>query len=110
MGLFSWNTQDTKRSICCTGSGRDTFGVTMTDDKGNKWYESEYEGYGIFGGKDFYELLAEMNGFGGRDKGIDLFFGDAAFISPNLTESRCEHWKNKTPEDCEFQGYFYDED
>jgi hypothetical protein len=36
--------------------------VVMCDDKGNKYVEECYEGYGVFGGKDFYELVAEMNG------------------------------------------------
>ena len=34
----------------------------MTDDKGNRWEESNYDGYGVFGGKDYYALLDEMNG------------------------------------------------
>ena len=37
--------------------------VVMCDDKGNKYVEECYEGYGVFGGKDFYELVAEMNGY-----------------------------------------------
>jgi hypothetical protein len=28
----------------------------MIDDKGNIWEEKEYDGYGVFGGKDYYEL------------------------------------------------------
>tara|TARA_R110000824_G_scaffold206477_8_gene391581 strand:- start:760 stop:2745 length:1986 start_codon:yes stop_codon:yes gene_type:complete len=37
--------------------------VTMFDDKGNTWVESQYDGYGVFGGKDYYDLTAEMNGW-----------------------------------------------
>lgn len=33
----------------------------MTDDKGNKWTDDHYEGYGRFDGKDYYVLVAEMN-------------------------------------------------
>ncbi len=61
MGFFSWITQDTNRSIPSSYSDRPTFPVTMTDDKGNKWTEDNYEGYGEFVGKDYYQLIAEMN-------------------------------------------------
>ena len=62
MGLFSWITQDTGRSIPSEYSNRPTFPVTMTDNEGRQWVEENYEGYGEFGGKDYYELVAEMNG------------------------------------------------
>jgi len=58
MGFFSWRTQDTDKSISNAYSENGTFPVFMIDDKGNIWYEDEYEGYGEFGGKDYYELLA----------------------------------------------------
>ena len=63
MGCFSWYTQDTKKSIANRHSTRTVFTVYLHDDKGCKWQEDNYERYGVFGGKDFYELLAEMNGF-----------------------------------------------
>jgi len=109
MGVFSWKTQDTDRSICCTWSGRDMFPVTMTDNNGNKWTEKGYEGYGVFAGKDFYELLAEMNGKKDREDGIALWYGDNPFLSPNLNESENVEWVNRPPDDCEFQGYFYED-
>lgn len=107
MGFFSWKTQDTSKSISNAYSNRGVFPVTMTDNKGNKWHETEYDGYGVFGGKDFYELLAEMNGLSGRDAGIDLYFSENAFISPNLNENPTTAWSNTTPQDCEYQGFFY---
>ena len=76
MGQFSWFTQDTKRRI----RNGVPFTVYMTDDKGNKYKETCYGGYGVFGGKDYYELLAEMNGIVDRNKeylrqiGIELAF------------------------------------
>ncbi len=83
MGFFSWKTQDTDRSIANIYSSRMTFEVTMTDNNGNKWTESAYNGYGLFDEKDFYQLFAEMNkpdkcnGDVNHDRviGIDLFFG-----------------------------------
>jgi hypothetical protein len=111
MGLFSWKTQDTELSIPCEGASRKTFPVIMLDDKGNKWKESEYEGYGVFGGKDFYELLAEMNGIGSdRGDGISLSYSGKPFISPNLVESENWTWREEHPENCEYQGYFYDDE
>ena len=132
MGFFSWRTQDTDRSIANNYSTRKTFTVVMIDNKGNKWFEQSYEGYGIFGGKDYYELLAEMNGVVERDKvelqgeaytdymrgeGITLAFKDngsgiatKGVLYPNLIEQADGWFYNESgPENCEHQGYFYDE-
>ena len=111
MGFFSWKTNDTDRSISNEFSSRGTFTVHMIDDKGNVWTEENYEGYGVFGGKDYYELLAEMNGKTDRDEGISLQFGERheGVKFPNLVEDVYE-WTNEAPEDCEHQGYFYDDD
>lgn len=109
MGFFSWNTQDTNESIANNYSGSPTFTVYMFDDKGNVWKEDDYEGYGVFGGKDFYELLAEMNGLETRDQGITLFFDkEKDFVSPNLARDKNWEWIKEAPADCEYQGYFYD--
>ena len=80
-GQFSWFTQDSEEQI---GSERmNTIDVWMYDNEGNSWYEKRYEGYGVFGGMDYYELLAKMNGYSEedlrkgqemRDLGIDLAF------------------------------------
>lgn len=113
MGFFSWMTQDTGRSISNRYSNHGTFPVVMVDNNNNQWVEEDYQGYGIFGNKDYYELLAEMNGKTTRDDGIDLYFGDEPFISPNLIEqSSAETWKwvDECPEDCPDQGYFYYDD
>ena len=110
MGFFSWKTQDTNRSICNKYSGRRPFPVVMIDNNNNQWKEYNYEGYGEFGGKDFYELLAEMNGKTTRDEGIDLAFSEKPFISPNLIEEKNSDtwkWVNYEPESCEYQGFFY---
>lgn len=80
-GQFSWMTQDTEEQI---GSERQNMiDVWMYDNEGNSWYENRYEGYGEFGGMDYYELLAKMNGYTEEDLkkgqemrgiGIDLAF------------------------------------
>jgi hypothetical protein len=72
-GQFSWMTQDTGQQI--GSQDENTIPVYMFDNKGKYWFEREYEGYGVFGGKDYYELLDQMNGGSGdRSKGIDLAF------------------------------------
>ena len=80
-GQFSWFTQDSEEQI---GSETlNTIDVWMYDNEGNSWYEKEYAGYGEFGGMDYYELLAKMNGYSEEDLkkgqemrnlGIDLAF------------------------------------
>lgn len=73
-GQFSWMTQDTGDQI---GSEKqNTIDVYMYDNEGNKWKETRYDGYGNFGGMDYYELVATMNGYDAdRGKGVDLAFG-----------------------------------
>ena len=85
----------------------------MVDNKGNKWTEKNYKGYGVFHGKDFYQLLAEMNNVEGlvgnahedRMLGIDLYFGDKAFLSPNLYHDSSHKWENIAPPTCPDQGW-----
>ena len=129
MGFFSWKTQDTDKSIANEHSNRNTFRVQMIDNKGNVWTEDNYDGYGRFGGKDFYELLAEMNGFESdktgdeytdeaRGFGISLAFskdnhsgvGTEGVYYPNLVE-KAEGWVYEMggPDSCDYQGYFYDD-
>jgi hypothetical protein len=130
MGFFSWNTMDTDKSIANEHSNRKTFRVQMMDNKGNVWTEDNYEGYGRFGGKDYYELLAEMNGFTSdktgdeytdeaRGEGITLAFsngngsgvGTEGVYYPNLVE-QAKGWRYEMggPDSCDFQGYFYDDE
>jgi hypothetical protein len=79
-GQFSWMTQDTGQQI---GSEEEnTIPVYMFDDKGKFYYEPNYQGYGEFGGMDYYELLDKMNGGrGDRARGIDLAFGSEKVAS-----------------------------
>jgi hypothetical protein len=87
----------------------------MLDDKGNVWKEENYEGYGEFGGKDYYELLSEMNGgIGDRSEGIKMAFdGDGGGRNPNVKHPNLvevvSSWEYtpEAPESCPDQGYFY---
>ena len=106
-GQFSWMTHDTGKQI---GSERqNTIDVWMYDNEGNSWYEDRYEGYGEFGGMDYYELLAKMNGYSEEDLekgqemrgiGIDLAFGKLKtkdkkrkVLFPALSSSPKYNWK-----------------
>ncbi len=106
-GQFSWITYDTDKQI---GSEREnTIDVYMYDNEGNQWYEKGYEGYGEFGGMDYYELLAKMNGYTEEDLkkgqemrgiGIDLAFKKLKtkdkgrkVLFPALVENPKFNWK-----------------
>ena len=84
----------------------------MTDNKGNQYVEDDYEGYGVFGGKDYYELVAEMNGRDtDRATGISISFElpdiKDEFLFPSLSENGEYH--GKWPNNCPDQGFFYSE-
>lgn len=69
-GQFSWMTHDRGEQI---GSEREnTIDVWMFDNEGNMWYEKGYEGYGVFGNMDYYELVAKMNGYSEEDLDIKV--------------------------------------
>ena len=96
----------------------------MITPDGRVFTERDYEGYGEFGGKDFYELLAELNGLGSdRSAGIDLCYkgnrsGDdtPGVIYPKLVEELSwdvegQYANLPNPTSCGDQGFFYsDED
>ena len=116
MGCFSWVTQDTCMSILMHGYGPKSLqGKTyyMWDNKGNYWTEPKYEGYGVFGKKDYFVLLAEMNNYTDgvsfeekRKYGIGLEYSanKNGILFPNLTEYKSWTWRNKQPEQCYNQG------
>jgi hypothetical protein len=110
-GQFSWLTYDTNTQI---GSERQNMiTVFMYDNMGNKWTEKDYEGYGEFGGMDYYDLVATMNGYTEEDVktmkgsfkelrqlGIDLAFGKIKTkdkkkktLFPALVEDPRFNWK-----------------
>ena len=111
MGFFSWNTSDTKKSVANAYSCMPVRPVKMIDDKGNSWCEPAYEGYGDFGGMDYYALMDQMNGgTGDRDRGISLEFSGDPVKRPKIVELDCVTPWDQLPdsESCEFQGYFYE--
>lgn len=117
MGMFSWDTSDTKESIGNKFSGccRPVYMLTPT---GNV-LEPAYEGYGKFGGIDAHVWLAEMNAAEGaldglsddekREIGIKIEFAGGAIAFPLKfsfdKDAKYEDLPAATP--CEYQGFFY---
>jgi len=138
MGLFSWMTSDTNESISVADNPdyeescrrhqerrHPAFTVAMKDNHGNTWIEKAYAGYGEFGGKDYFEVVAEMNpkhpSFADvkpckydselRCNGLHLAFlkDQDGIIYPTLSRDPDFEWrKDAKPENCPDQGYFYD--
>jgi hypothetical protein len=124
MGQFSWIAQNSNKAIIIHYYRPEYFtGATthyMWDNKGNVWVEEAYEGYGMFGGKDYYVLLAEMNKTYSseiddetkRIDGIAIEFSRSQthqFLFPNLTDCSTWNWKNIQPESDFNQGCYMDE-
>jgi hypothetical protein len=112
MGVFSWKTSDTGESISSSGNlgDRPTFTVHMIAPDGRVWTEDNYEGYGVFGGKDYYELMAEINSVEpDRSNGIELeYCGDKDILRPRLVRNpKLKYEDVPDPTPCKFQGYFY---
>jgi len=68
----------------------------MKDNKGNSWKEDDYKGYGEFGGKNYYELLTEMNAEGPNTQSI----------SPNIVTDVDCGWRDVEAKRHEGHGYF----
>jgi hypothetical protein len=116
MGFFSWKTSDTDESITNRHSTPGAFPVKMLDDKGNEYLEENYEGYGDFGGMDFYALVDTMNGgTGDRMAGIKIMDVNnhdtppPGVKAPKLVTASCTtKWADLPDcEDCPNQGYFF---
>ncbi len=113
MGQFSWITQDTNEDIRNNSTNPELNAAYMHDNKGNVWEEKNYEGYGVFGGKDYYQLVAEMNGVDGitgdedndRELGIELAFSGKPYLSPNLTRHKKWEWVYTPPKIDPNQGW-----
>jgi len=60
MGCFSWLDCETGEQILC-GKVRDVFVLIPKKFGGDHLKEIRYDGYGDFGGRDIYELVADWN-------------------------------------------------
>lgn len=131
MGFFSWHAQDTNDPIYNKWQKHtEVFPVYMVNPKtGESYKEDAYDGYGVFGGKDFYCLLAELNKekIGGvdwgnmdavREAGIELAFKNSPSgenpnaLFPILVEE-LEYWRDyigEIPRSHDGQGYWMTDD
>lgn len=125
MGFFSWVTSDTKKSISNIYSGRGTFPVYVLCPDGTRIREDAYEGYGKFGGKDIYALVALWNApekcydeegnllpeIKLRKIGLDLKYNGKLKYPIKIVENPNLKYEDTEPsEDCKYQGYFYPDD
>lgn len=110
MGFFSWITSDTNKSIANSSSNRKTFTVHMITENGLVFTEHDYEGYGEFGGKDIYVLIAEMNNLEfdndadkARHAAIDLMYktkitnGERTYTQGTEKDADFVNWKTPMP-------------
>ena len=128
MGFFSWKTSDTDKSISNRYSERGALPCYLLIPKefgGGHIYEDKYGGYGVFGGRDVYALVAQWNAPDRckdkngdwlsdddcRDVGIELACYDddnAALKYPiKLTEEAMAYEEAEPSMSCPEQGYFY---
>jgi hypothetical protein len=63
------------------------FTVYMHAPNGRVWKEKKYGGFGVFGRKDYFKLMAEMNGLETRNEAIKIQ-GDKGTLYPILTRSK----------------------
>jgi len=118
MGFFSWKTSDTEEEIWNMYTGR-CKPVYLYCPNGDVIEEPFYQGYGVFGGKDAYALLARWNrpirciGDDEVDRGIGIEIGCYGeqhrglefplkfSFSPGLSYDRL-----LPAGDAEYQGFF----
>ena len=123
MGCFSWFTQDKSHKRIVIGKVKEPI-YMIGEVNGQRITHTEsayYDGYGVFGGKDYYEFMAEMNGKtvadfdGDREKlryaGIEMAFDDdplgysAKWKHPTLTLVEGDYHNGEAPECDPDQGF-----
>lgn len=120
MGFFSWLTCDTNESISNRYSARGplTAYVLIPKEFGGGFIkETNYEGYGVFGGRDIFALIANWNNPDGctgndeddRDIGIDLYYdkNNPIKYGIKIASEPMAYEDAEISEDCPDQGYFY---
>ncbi|MCE3040486.1 hypothetical protein [Helicobacter anatolicus] len=128
MGFFSFKTKDTDKVIYNVFSKHYDDGaqvVYMVNPLTKETFKEEhYEGYGEFGGKDFYVLYAEINNlitedirdnfYGMRSAGISHFYNEEIenkiypVLIENLKNLKNALETNEKPRDHSGQGYWKD--
>lgn len=123
MGNFSFFLVDTDKPIICDWNGDRNETVYLLAP-GRKWREDHYEGYGVFGGKDAYQLLAELNrpeecnGDVDHDRDIGIYLPDQEYLKYPLRitsdpDAKYEDYVGYSRDDpnqgcCPYEGSDYD--
>jgi|NOAtaT_6_FD_contig_31_5913387_length_1017_multi_4_in_0_out_0_2 hypothetical protein len=110
MGFYSFISQSDGKSIANVHSSREAVTVYMHDHEGNVYVEKAYEGYGDFGGVNYYDLMARMNNLEGSWEAIQTYFAESGTDHikwPNVVTTSDWTWKNERPQSCPEQGFFY---
>lgn len=130
MGLFSWCTSDTRKSIAVDMEGYRGCPkkVYLLNPFGTPYVETDYDGYGTFGGNDVYALVAKWNkpelckdengnwlpDIVIREIGIELACYDNDHVQLQypikIVEHLCDYEDAAISPSCPYQGYFYDYD
>lgn len=123
MGFFSWLTCDTNESISNRHSVRGpltAYALIPKEFGGGFLKEENYDGYGVFGGRDIFALVAEWNkpdACTGDDEvdrmlGIDIYYDQNNPIKYGIkiASKPMEYEDAEISDDCPDQGYFYCDD
>ena len=111
MGFFSWH--DSDGDVITNRYSRDGAAPIEMVTPDAVFREENYEGYGIFAGVDYYEMVDIMNGGEGqRERGIQLELEESKHREVMLPRFRKigdkRPWSElKDPEHAACQGYFY---
>lgn len=119
MGQFSWLTKQGEQIRNEYHNGQKVWMVFKKDNEVKVVKEEEYEGYGVFGGLDYFEVLAQMNGNTTRDEGLEDYYTAGEFNHvqfPQLfTHEPTDHeidsinWVEPNPDDPN-QGWVVEEE
>ena len=114
MGYFSWRLSGTDTPIMnqCSGAGA-TKATMLSPNGGESYTELNYEGYGIFGGKDAYVHLCDMNLPEHKDKteefrrsmGLALDMGNA-YADKDTGKLYSFHFSTLHPDINDFTGNY----
>ena len=116
MGFFSWKLADKpEQTIFNQHCDQGPTPCIMLLPDGTQYLELEYDGYGDFGGHDFYSEVSLLNGGDGdRMHGIDLMqvnkfeCAPPGIKAPKLVSVECSRPYADLPNNktCPTQGYF----
>lgn len=111
---FSFITGDTNESVPVLNSGTGFISYLVTR-KGVAYRQIVYMGNGVFGGKNIYKLIAELNSITVKEvKELLNFYNDnfehmaEAYELPKILRNPKAEWENcKYPRYCPNRGFNY---